>query len=117
MSSNSNAFCRQFLDSLQLDPAKIRPEVEKLPDQLLEKCAELSVKPDAIKDLVSAMQSKMGYIRVYISTNAAVSSVTGLSNVATDVESNIKEIIAMLDEEEKQEAEFQVCSSLVRRQL
>ena len=43
------------MDSLQLDPNKLNPEQERLPQQLLEKCAALSVRPNAIKDLVDSM--------------------------------------------------------------
>ena len=43
------------MDSLQLDQSKLNPEQERLPQQLLEKCAALSVRPNAIKDLVDSM--------------------------------------------------------------
>lgn len=49
-------FSSQFLASLQLDQTNLTPGQETLPEILLEKCAEFSVKPDAIRDLVSAMQ-------------------------------------------------------------
>ncbi|ELU12724.1 hypothetical protein CAPTEDRAFT_228981 [Capitella teleta] len=102
-----NVELQQFLDSLQLDPERIRPEVERLPEQLLEKCAELSVKPDAIKDLVKAMQGES--LEALRSPNLHYGSFSfaDLSSVATDVESNITEINAMLDEEAKNEEEFQ----------
>ena len=41
---------------LQVDPAVLSPEPDKVPQVLLEKCAAISVKPNAIKDLVKAMQ-------------------------------------------------------------
>ena len=53
------SFCRQYMDSLQLDPSKLNPEQERLPQQLLEKCAALSVRPNAIKDLVDSMGGKL----------------------------------------------------------
>lgn len=46
---------RQYLASLQLDQTSLNPEPERLPQQLLEKCAALSVRPTAIKDLVDSM--------------------------------------------------------------
>ena len=48
--------CRQYLSSLLLDPAKIYPEPERLPQRLLEKCAAVSVKPEAIAELIKSMQ-------------------------------------------------------------
>ena len=39
--------------------------------------------------------------------------ILALANVATDVESNIKEIIDMWKEDEKKDNEFQVCSYLL----
>ena len=43
------------METLQLDPNQLNPEQERLPQQLLEKCAALSVRPNAIKDLVDSM--------------------------------------------------------------
>lgn len=48
--------CSQFLLSLQLDASLIFPEPQRLPQALLEKCAAISVKPEAIKGLIDAMQ-------------------------------------------------------------
>lgn len=48
-------YFRQYLASLQLDQTSLNPEPERLPQQLLEKCAALSVRPTAIKDLVDSM--------------------------------------------------------------
>jgi len=45
------------MSSLQLDSLlHIIPEPQKLPQTLVEKCAAISVRPNAIKDLVDAMQ-------------------------------------------------------------
>ncbi len=52
------SFSRQFLEAMQIDPEKILPQPESLPDILMEKCAAISVKPDAVKDLVAAMQCR-----------------------------------------------------------
>jgi len=60
---SSQLSCSQFMVSLQLEPASIFPEPQKLPEALLEKCAAISVKPDAIKDLIDAMQCM--YIVLY----------------------------------------------------
>ena len=56
---------RQFMSSLNLDPAKLNFEPERLPQDLLEKCAAVSVRPNAIKDLTDAM----GGIEHYKLTN------------------------------------------------
>ncbi|KAL4217444.1 Tyrosine-protein phosphatase non-receptor type 23 [Mactra antiquata] len=77
----------QYLASLQLDQTSINPEPERLPQQLLEKCAALSVRPTAIKDLVDSM--------------------TAVSNVATDVDLGIKEIQQTLQDESTAELEYQ----------
>jgi len=46
-----------FMSSLQLDSSLVvTPEPQKLPQALIEKCAAISVRPDAIKDLIDAMQ-------------------------------------------------------------
>jgi len=48
-----------FMSSLQLDSSSpIIPEPQKLPQALVEKCAAISVRPNAIKDLIDAMQCK-----------------------------------------------------------
>jgi len=45
------------MSSLQLDSSlHIIPEPQKLPEALVEKCAAISVRPNAIQDLVDAMQ-------------------------------------------------------------
>ena len=48
-------FFRKFMSSLNLDPSKLNFEPERLPQDLLEKCAAVSVRKNAIKDLVEAM--------------------------------------------------------------
>jgi len=46
-----------FKSSLQLDAlSHITPEPQKIPQPLVEKCAAISVRPNAIKDLIDAMQ-------------------------------------------------------------
>ncbi|XP_052812230.1 tyrosine-protein phosphatase non-receptor type 23-like isoform X2 [Mya arenaria] len=77
----------QYLASLQLDQTTLNPEPERLPQQLLEKCAALSVRPTAIKELVDSM--------------------TAVSSVSTDVEMGIRDIQETLQEESTAELEFQ----------
>lgn len=48
----------QFLASMQLDMDKLKSEPERLPQSLLEKCAAISVRPNAVKDLVDVMGSE-----------------------------------------------------------
>jgi len=51
------------MSSLQLDSSSsIVPEPQKLPQVLVEKCAAISVRPNAIKDLVDAMQCKHKFL-------------------------------------------------------
>ncbi|NXO30903.1 PTN23 phosphatase, partial [Cisticola juncidis] len=71
--------------------AKIEAKNEVLDDHippvLMEKCAALSVRPDTVRSLVQAMQV--------------------LSGVFTDVEASLKEIQALLEEDEAQERKLQ----------
>ena len=46
------------MSSLNIDQSSMSFEPENLPQPLLEKCAAVSVKPNAIKDLVEAMSGK-----------------------------------------------------------
>lgn len=48
-------FCRQFLASLQIDPDKLLPQFDTIPDVLVEKCAAISVRPETMKELTGAM--------------------------------------------------------------
>ncbi|XP_063417338.1 tyrosine-protein phosphatase non-receptor type 23-like [Mytilus trossulus] len=77
----------QFMSSLNLDPSKLNFEPERLPQDLLEKCAAVSVRPNAIKDLVDAMGA--------------------VSNTATDVELAIQEINDLIENDVKEDEEFQ----------
>ncbi|XP_075684006.1 tyrosine-protein phosphatase non-receptor type 23 [Rhinoderma darwinii] len=79
----------QFTDSLQLDPDTVDnlDIYSHIPPVLMEKCAALSVRPDTVKSLVQSMQA--------------------LSGVFTDVEASLKDIKAVLDEEEKEEKKLQ----------
>jgi tyrosine-protein phosphatase non-receptor type 23 len=77
-----------FMGSLNMDVLNsMKHSQEKLPQNLVDRCAELSAKPNAIPDLVESMSS--------------------LANICTDVEFSLNEIKRILDEENKQESEFQ----------
>ncbi|CAC5365468.1 PTPN23 [Mytilus coruscus] len=82
-----NVALLQFMSSLNLDPSKLNFEPERLPQDLLEKCAAVSVRPNAIKDLVDAMGA--------------------VSNTATDVELAIQEINDLIENDVKEDEEFQ----------
>lgn len=60
---------------------------EKLPQGLVDRCAELSAKPNAISDLVNSMSN--------------------LADICCDVEITLKDIKKILDDETKQEQNFQ----------
>ena len=48
------------MSSLQLESVtQIVPEPQTLPQSLVEKCAAISVRPDAIKSLIDAMQCEL----------------------------------------------------------
>ncbi|KAM8871258.1 tyrosine-protein phosphatase non-receptor type 23 isoform 2-T2 [Spinachia spinachia] len=77
-----NETLEQFMDSLGLEPESVDnlDMYSHIPPVLMEKCAALSVRPDTVKSLVQSMQ--------------------GLSGVFTDVESSLKEIRDVLEEDE-----------------
>ncbi|XP_011188387.2 tyrosine-protein phosphatase non-receptor type 23 isoform X1 [Zeugodacus cucurbitae] len=77
-----------FMSSLNLDNLNINEEkANKIPQGIVDRCAELNANKTAIPDLISAMSQ--------------------LAEICTDVESNLKEISTILAEEENQEKEFQ----------
>lgn len=77
-----------FMGSLNMDLLNsMKQSQEKLPQNLVDRCAELSAKPSAIPDLVESMSN--------------------LANICTDVEMSLNEIKIILDEEGKQEQNFQ----------
>ncbi|KAL6109712.1 ptpn23 [Pungitius sinensis] len=79
---SKNETLEQFMDSLGLEPESVDnlDMYSHIPPVLMEKCAALSVRPDTVKSLVQSMQ--------------------GLSGVFTDVESSLKEIRDVLEEDE-----------------
>jgi len=51
------------MSSLQLDSSShIIPQPQRLPQELVEKCAAISVRPNAIRDLIDAMQCKSVFL-------------------------------------------------------
>lgn len=86
---DKNEVLDQFMDSLQLDPETVDnlDAYSHIPPQLMEKCAALSVRPDTVRNLVQSMQV--------------------LSGVFTDVEASLKDIRALLEEDELLEQKLQ----------
>lgn len=76
-----------FMSSLQLDHLNAHLQPNKLPQELVERCAALSAKPDAIKNLIDAMDK--------------------LSDTYHDVEGMLKEIMELIQVEEQEEKEYQ----------
>ncbi|KAL8610178.1 hypothetical protein ACOMHN_005952 [Nucella lapillus] len=83
----SNEELEQFMTSLQIDPSMFEQAPDRLPQDLLEKCAAMSVRTNAIKDLVGAM--------------------SGVSGLATETELGIKEIQDMLAEDAQKTQDFE----------
>ncbi|XP_033113884.1 tyrosine-protein phosphatase non-receptor type 23-like [Anneissia japonica] len=81
-----NSQLDQYLESLQVDQLRLQKEPERLPQVLLEVCAAISVKPDAVKSLVQSMNE--------------------LSNVVLDVDAELKEVQAIIDQEKEEEEAF-----------
>ncbi|XP_030645424.1 tyrosine-protein phosphatase non-receptor type 23b isoform X2 [Chanos chanos] len=77
---SKNQTLQQFLDSLGDAPVDDVEKFSSVPDVLLEKCAALSVRPDTVESLVQAMQA--------------------LSGVYTDAGASVREVQAVLEEDE-----------------
>jgi hypothetical protein len=77
--------CSQFLASLQLDQSKLSPEPDRLPQVLLEKCAAISVQPNAIKDLVDAMQRKSPRCHLFIKRSSQISGENKMGRFITKI--------------------------------
>ncbi|KAK5921700.1 hypothetical protein CgunFtcFv8_019043 [Champsocephalus gunnari] len=84
---SKNETLEQFMDSLGLEPESVDnlDMYSHIPPVLMEKCAALSVRPDTVKSLIQSMQ--------------------GLSGVFTDVESSLKEIRDVLEDDEAAQAQ------------
>ncbi|KAF3839205.1 hypothetical protein F7725_017922 [Dissostichus mawsoni] len=85
---SKNETLEQFMDSLGLEPESVDnlDMYSHIPPVLMEKCAALSVRPDTVKSLIQSMQ--------------------GLSGVFTDVESSLKEIRDVLEEDKAGQRAF-----------
>lgn len=79
--------CQKFMASLNVDSLKADTQSRRLPQGLIDRCAELNAKPNAIPDLVSAMST--------------------LAETCTEVESMLSEIKTILTKEEQSEQSFQ----------
>ncbi|KAI4883290.1 hypothetical protein NFI96_021020 [Prochilodus magdalenae] len=77
---DKNQILEKFMDSLSCDSVDNLDMFNSVPPVLLEKCAALSVRPDAVKSLAQAMQA--------------------LSSVYTDVGSSLEEARSALAEDE-----------------
>ncbi|XP_069778256.1 tyrosine-protein phosphatase non-receptor type 23 isoform X2 [Narcine bancroftii] len=84
-----NEVLEQFMDSLRIDPDSIDnlDMYNHIPPVLMEKCAALSVRPDTVRSLVQSMQI--------------------LSGLYTDVESSLRELKELVDQDELMEKKFQ----------
>lgn len=76
-----------YLSSLQLESGTSFDDNDKIPQELLEKCAAMSVRPNFISDLEELMKE--------------------LINVSKDVDAALKSTFALLSEEEKKELQHQ----------
>lgn len=77
-----------FMGSLNLELLNaMKQSQEKLPQNLVDRCAELNAKTNAIPDLIESMSN--------------------LGNICAEVEMSLNEIKMILDEENVQEANFQ----------
>uniref|UniRef100_UPI00358EEE9B tyrosine-protein phosphatase non-receptor type 23-like n=1 Tax=Myxine glutinosa TaxID=7769 RepID=UPI00358EEE9B len=79
---------QQYLHSLDLDLGKLSnpPSYDRIPQTLMERCAALSARPDAIKSIVQAM--------------------TDLSGLVMDVEASMQDIENLLEEDENSERSY-----------
>jgi len=77
-----------FMGSLNIDLLNAMKQSQiRLPQNLVDRCAELNAKPNAISDLIESMSN--------------------LGNICAEVEMSLSEIKQILDEESKQEQTFQ----------
>ncbi|GFO05598.1 tyrosine-protein phosphatase non-receptor type 23, partial [Plakobranchus ocellatus] len=78
---------QQFLSSLQLDEDQLMPRPDIIPEQLMEKCAAMSVRVNAIKELTDSMAS--------------------VSGLATEVDLGLQEIQELVDTDTQKTQEFE----------
>lgn len=77
----------KFMESLNIDSLNYDPNDVKMPQTLVDRCAELNAKPNAIPDLISKMSS--------------------LASICVDVEGALQSIQELLSREDFQERDFQ----------
>lgn len=77
----------KFMESLSIDSLNYDSTDVRLPQALVDRCAEMNARPDAIPDLISKMSS--------------------LAEICVDVENMLKTIQALLSKEEFYEKDFQ----------
>lgn len=76
-----------FMTSLQLDYLKLHSEPESLPQELVDRCAAFSAKPDAIQNLIDSMNK--------------------LADTYQDVEAMLQDVKELLQLEDTKEKEYQ----------
>ncbi|KAJ9584232.1 hypothetical protein L9F63_021437, partial [Diploptera punctata] len=76
-----------FMASLQLEHLNIRSQQDRIPQDLVDRCAALSAKPNAIQNLVDSMNK--------------------LADIYHDVECMLQEIKQLLEQEDVKEKEYQ----------
>ncbi|KAJ8972454.1 hypothetical protein NQ317_017454 [Molorchus minor] len=84
---NKDQNIAEFMSSMQLDLLTKMNQATGIPQELIDRAAALSARPNVIQDLVDVMGK--------------------LSNIYQDVESNLNEIDALLKEEEEAEKHYQ----------
>ncbi|XP_050516886.1 tyrosine-protein phosphatase non-receptor type 23 [Diabrotica virgifera virgifera] len=84
---NKDQTLAEFMSSMQLDLLTKMHQATGIPQELIDRAAALSAKPNAIQDLISAMGK--------------------LSNIYQDVEASLNEIDSLLKAEEQSEQKYQ----------
>ncbi|CAL1535665.1 unnamed protein product [Lymnaea stagnalis] len=82
-----NMELEQFMSSLQLDVEQFMPKPDIIPENLMEKCAAMSVRTNAIKELTDSMGA--------------------VSGLATEVELSLTETQQMIDEDNEKTEQFE----------
>ncbi|XP_059145278.1 tyrosine-protein phosphatase non-receptor type 23-like [Physella acuta] len=82
-----DAELEQFLSSLNLDMEQLTPKPDLIPENLMEKCAAMSVRTNAIKELTDSMGR--------------------VSGLATEVEISLGEIKQMIEDDNEKTEQFE----------
>ncbi|XP_055382713.1 tyrosine-protein phosphatase non-receptor type 23 isoform X2 [Condylostylus longicornis] len=84
-----------FMSSLNIDNLNVSEEqANKIPQGIVDRCALLNAKPNAIPDLIASMSN--------------------LAEICVDVETNLRDIKEILDEEESKEKQYQQSTGVHR---